>query len=54
MSANCKLNDTVARCVNLVLTLTGTGHNCFLMFKLTTTHILCLLKVRFKTITAKT
>ena len=54
MSANCKLNDTVARCLSLVQTLTGTGHNCFLTFKLTTTHILCLPKVRFKTITAKT
>ena len=54
MSANCKLNDTVVRCLSLVQTLTDTGHNCFLTFKLTTTHILCLLKVRFKTITAKT
>ena len=53
MSANCKLNDTVAMCLSLVKTLTGTGQNCFLTFKLTTTHILCLLKVRFKTITAK-
>ena len=53
MSANCKLNDTVVRCLSLVQSLTGTGHNCFLTFKLTT-HILCLLKVRFKTITAKT
>ena len=54
MSANCKLNDTVARCLSLVQSLTGTGHNSFLTFKLTTTHILCLLKVRFKTIIAKT
>ena len=54
MSANCKLIDTVPRCVSLVQTLTGTCHNCFLTFKLTTTQILCLPKVRFKTITAKT